>query len=501
MGFGDMDRRLFLAGLATSTTGPQRYFSQFAQGPDGAARVQGARSQSGPQLRFPVALNGERTAFIDQHGQPCFACGDAPQYLLEQLSKADIELYLSDRAARGINLIWLIAADRVYQTKPPYNLAGDAPFGSADFIDFNEPYWAYLDHVMQRCQAYGITALLMPLFVGLKDTQGYLESLKRSDLEVMEVFGKFLGNRYRKYPNLIWLLGGDADPNDAQAYARLDRLAVAIKAADPDHLMTLEASYVLETGARVPGEGYSSVDAHMIAFGLVRSWLDINWIYQPLEHVVSGSKRGYAQGLPCLLGEDFYELEHSTTAAEQRAEGYGSVLSGCRLGRLFGNGAIWPFNSPNASNEVNAGPPTWQSQLGSAGTVGQQLLAKLFRSRSFHQLMPDTSNAVMVVGADDGSVCARTADGKTIIAYLPSAPTYWRELMGRGDSVTIDMSKINDEAGHANCNWYHPGTGSVTSIGNVANAGLRSFTSPDADDWVLVIDSAGAGLIAPGGPP
>ena len=242
------------------------------------------------------------------------------------------------------------------------------------------------------------------------------------------------------------------------------------------------------------------VDAHRIAYGCVRSWLDFNWIYQPLESVLSGAQRCYSQGLPCLLGEDWYELEHSTTAAQLRTEGYGAVLGGCTLGRLFGNGAIWSFNSANAGNGINAGPPIWQSQLNSAGSVGQQLLGKLFRSRSFHLLAPDISNAVMTAGAAGGSICARTSDGETIIAYLPSSQTFWDKLISRNRTVTIDMSRITDAANLANCNWYNPGTRAVTTIGNFTNSGLRRFASPYSGDWVVVIDSAAANLGAPGTP-
>ena len=101
---------------------------------------------------------------------------------------------------------------------------------------------------------------------------------------------------------------------------------MAIKATDPLHLMTMEANYVLETGAATPNGGYSSVDAHIIAYGSVRPWLNINWVYQPLASVVSGAQRCYSQGLPCLLGEDWYELEHSTTAQVATTTAKGRVL-------------------------------------------------------------------------------------------------------------------------------------------------------------------------------
>jgi hypothetical protein len=478
-----VDRRKFLVGCAASL--------QASQGVGSDVKSPLALRS----MQFPVRLNAEQTAFVDQMGNPCFACGDAPQYLIQQLALDEIEIYLADRAARGFNILWLIAADRVYQSDPPRNRFGHPPFDGADFTDFNEPYWAHVDYVMRRCLAYGMTVLLMPLFVGLKAKLGYFDSFKASSDVVIETYGSFIGQRYKRFPNLIWLLGGDADPNDAEVFVKLDRLATAIKAVDPDHLMTVEASYVLETGARAPNDGYSSVDAHQSAYGVVKPWLDFNWVYQPLGSVAAGARRCYAQGLPCLLGEDWYELEHSTTVAQLRGEGYGAVLGGCTLGRLFGNGAIWPFNSVHADNTINAGPPTWQSQLSSAGSIGQQLLGQLFRSRRFDLLHPDTSNTVMTVGVAEGCSCARTSDGQTIIVYLPASETLLQRLLPRSKTVTIDISQISNQAGLADCKWYNPRSGNVTMIGSFANSGTRDFTSPDASDWVLIIDSSAAAAL------
>jgi len=84
---------------------------------------------------------------------------------------------------------------------------------------------------------------------------------------------------------------------------------------------------------------------------------------------------------------------------------------------------------------------------------------------------------------------ARTRDGQTIIAYIPN---------GNGTSLTVDMSKIASATKTAKCWWFNPSNGSSTLIGNVANLGMRRFTPPDSNDWVLVIDNANANLAAPG---
>jgi hypothetical protein len=440
-----------------------------------------------PITGYPVGLNAAKTCFLDQNGNPCFACGDAPQYLSEQLQKSDIELYLSDRASRGINIGWWIIADKLYQSNPPNDAYGNAPFSGGDFLGMasQTAYWNYIDYVLGRALTYGITMIMMPAFMGLDSASGYQTAWKAASDATLQGYAAFLGARYSGFKNVIWLIGGDADPADTTLYAKLNTFAVALKSADPGHLITLEASR-FTGGSAAPNGGYSSIDACGIALGSTPSWLDINWVYQTASTCASGAQRCYTQGLPCLLGEDWYELEHSETALSLRTEAYGAVLGGCTLGRLFGNGVIWPFNSTSAASG-NVQSPTWQSQLGSAGSVGQQLLGNLFRSRRHQLLVPDISNATMTVGAASGSVCARDSEGKTIIAYLPSSQT-----------ITIDMTKITDAGGFANCNWLNPSTGAVTTIGNLANTGTHNFTSPDSNDWVLVIDSASAGFRTPG---
>jgi hypothetical protein len=66
----------------------------------------------------------------------------------------------------------------------------------------------FVDYVMQRCLSWGMTVLL-----GLNDSRGSHSRFYRSSDAVVQGYAAFLGNRYRSFPNLIGLLGSDADPN------------------------------------------------------------------------------------------------------------------------------------------------------------------------------------------------------------------------------------------------------------------------------------------------
>ena len=74
-----------------------------------------------------------------------------------------------------------------------------------------------------------------------------------------------------------------------------------------------------------------------------------------------------------------------------------------------------------------------------------------------------------------------------MIAYIPN---------GNATALTVDMTNITDGKG-TKVWWFNPATGDVSSGGNCSNRGLRCFTAPDSNDWVLIIDAASAKLPLP----
>ena len=206
------------------------------------------------------------------------------------------------------------------------------------------------------------------------------------------------------------------------------------------------------------------------AAGFPPTWLNLNWIYNTYSGMQAGCTRNYTSyvatspHMPQLTGEDWYEGEHSMTAVQLRQESYWEVLSGCTLGRIFGNDAIWTFGGPS-----EAMGQTWQSQLDSAGSIAQQYFGRLFRSREFWKMVPDTGNTSLTVGYDSGtalSVASRTLDGQTIIAYAPN---------GNATTLTIDMSQITSASSTVKGWWFNPSSGAVTLIGTYANSGTQEL--------------------------
>ena len=154
-------------------------------------------------------------------------------------------------------------------------------------------------------------------------------------------------------------------------------------------------------------------------------------------------------------------------------------LSWCGgTGQFMGNRPIWLFD------------PGWQTAMDATGSQDMTRLNALFSSRPWNELVPDQKHEVVVDGLGefrglDYLAAARTSDGRTVIAYLPTTRTF-----------TVDMTKISGNS--AKAWWFNPRTGKSVSAGELATTGRRQFTPPGEGDWVLVLDDARLTAPAPG---
>jgi hypothetical protein len=126
--------------------------------------------------------------------------------------------------------------------------------------------------------------------------------------------------------------------------------------------------------------------------------------------------------------------------------------------------------------------------------VGAQDMTRLkmvMTSRAWYELVPDEKHEAVIDGLGefrglDYLAAARTSDGGTLMAYLPTARTF-----------TLELSKITGEKAQAW--WYNPRTGHSESAGEFATDGKKKFAPPGDGDWVLVVDDASRKLPPPGG--
>jgi Protein of unknown function (DUF4038) len=79
---------------------------------------------AGPLVKFPLAVSGNHRHLEDSAGAPFLVVGDTAWSLVAQLSEADIDRYLDDRAARGFNAIIVNLLEHKFASRAPANHQG-----------------------------------------------------------------------------------------------------------------------------------------------------------------------------------------------------------------------------------------------------------------------------------------------------------------------------------------------------------------------------------------
>ena len=409
----------------------------------------------------PFRTSENNRYLVDAAGSPLLLQGDAGWSIIANLTKEDAEAYLENRRAKGFNAILVNLIEHKFCKNPPKNLYGEAPFPDMkDWSVRNEKYFDHADWVIRKAAEKGLMALLAPVYLGYKGTdEGFIEELLATGPERALDYGRYLGRRYAGFDNILWVMGGDRDPGPARE--DVDMIALGIREYDKRHLFTAHCHPESAPSEQYPGPWLSIGNTY--TYQIVHQRLLEDYNRKPV--------------MPFFLIESSYEGEHNSSEVQIRRQAYWAILCG-GFGHVMGNRPIWLFD------------PGWRAAMDAPGSVGMMHWGRLFRSRKWFELVPDTDHKVVTEGLGefqglDYLAAARAPDGGTIIAYMPSART-----------ITVDLSKM--PRGKAKVWWFDPRTGKATAAGAVDTGGPMQFTPAGPGDWVLVLDDASKGLAAPG---
>jgi hypothetical protein len=443
---------------------------------------------------FPLAVEPGSRHLVDAAGRPFLIHGDAAWSLIADLTREEVDLYLDDRRARGFNTILVNLLEHRFSTNPPANAYGEQPFhGQAFevvaslaewfplrsfahygtsvatlFVDYtlpNEAYFAHADWVLRRVAEKGFLVLLTPSYAGYHGgADGWYRAMVSNGPDRLRRYGEYLGRRYRDFPNILWVHGGDYDPPRKDL---IRALAEGIRKFDPRALHT----------------AHGGPETLVADYWRGEAWLKVNNVYT-YGPVHGPALEAYARpgAMPFFLIESAYENEHEASERRLRTQAYQAVLSGA-AGQIFGNNPIWHFDGPG----LYAAPVTWQRALDSRGARSMTHLHELLTAMPWWELEPDIDHTLLTGGLgseDERAVAARAADGSFAILYLPGSR-----------DVTVDLGRLAGPEVAAR--WYDPANG--RSSGLAASpfpaTGSRVFrpaadgNSAGFDDWVLILES------------
>jgi hypothetical protein len=422
-----------------------------------------------------MAGSGKNQYLTDQNGTPFMINGDTSWSLIAQATEAEAQAYFDDRAAKGFNVVLINLIEHKFASNAPNTIDGIAPFSKkGDFTTPNEAYFAHADRIIRMAANDGIVVLLAPTYLGYGcGDEGWCSEIKAGGTSMMTSWGQYVGNRYKDFPNIIWLIGADTDPVQNGVADYLRAFVTAVRAVDSNHLFTAH---------NAPEESALDVWNNSTK----DTWLNLNDLYTySSSYQMAANQYAKTNFKPFYLLETAYENEHSSTTVDNHSQAYWAVLSGGLLGHIFGNCPIW--NAGSDSSWCDKSGLNWKTQWQSAGSKTMPLVGKLFMSRPFYKLVPDQS--VIKSSNSQGSgymMSARANDGTFVVLYTPT-----------NKAVTVDMTKISGSS--VKVWWFNPTTGAASLSGTFANTGTQAFTPSGSGDWVLVMDDAAQNFSAPGG--
>jgi hypothetical protein len=421
--------------------------------------------------------------YLENGDKPFFWLGDTAWLLFQRLNKEESYSFLKNRKDKGFNVIQAV----LVRSPEPNNKNLCLSLENNDFSNTKfyggDCYWNYVDSIIKMAEQLGMYMALLPVW-GSVVKQGYLTE------ENAEGYASFLGNRYKDYKNIIWLLGGDirGDKN----FEVWNIMGSTLKKLNSNKLISFHPF-----GRTSSSKWFNDcewLDFNMFQSGHRRydqmslnSWDDLSkndeWYgedsfkYVVHDHSLSNLK-------PTLDGEPSYEqIPHGLHDPKEgfwqdydvRRYAYWSVFAGA-CGFTYGSNAVMQFYM-NGFEASYGAKEYWYDAMHHNGSSQVGILKKLIEKFPYNEGKP----CMDVLNGDEGEKYNRicTFKGQDFILLYDYS----------GREFQIKMGKISGDK--VNAWWFNPQNGMFSFIGKLQNDGISTFkpvrNDSIANDIVLIL--------------
>lgn len=426
-----------------------------------------------------LQISENKRFLVDTKGQPFFWLADTAWELFHRLTREDTCIYLDDRMNKGFTVIQAVILAELDGLNTP-NVYGEVPLEANDPEKPREAYFSHVDWVLKEASARGIYMAILPTW-GDKVNKRYDWAAGPEIFTTANAYhyGRFLGERYRDTHNIVWILGGDRDPDERGA---------AIWRAMAQGIMGCynTSEQPLASFHPQPFDASSSAQFHR------DDWLGFNMLqtgherYRPSYETVAADYMRHPPK-PVVDGEPLYEahgigfkpLEQGYSIdTDIRKYAYWSLFAGA-FGHTYGCHSIWQFYTASRHG-VNAPLYEWKAALNLAGAHQMTHVKTLMASRPMLNRIPDQHMLINPSHEPEEYVAAtRAADGSYAFVY---------STVGKPFEISTQALAGN----RLRCAWFSPRDGSTTVEDMMDKRPRLAFRPPSqgyGNDWVLIIDS------------
>lgn len=406
-------------------------------------------------------------------GSPFFYLGDTAWELFHRCSREEADLYLRNRAAKGMNVIQAVALAELDGLGTP-NVYGHFPLHNSDPSCPVEEYWQHVDWVVRRANELGLYVAFLPTW-GDKWNPSWGRGPAIFTPQNAYAYGRWLGQRYRNF-HLIWITGGDRALRHEDDLSIIRAMADGLRAGDEGaHLISFHPPGGTSSSRFVHPEPW--LDFHMLQSGHSRerdSWAMLAADFEMLpRRPVINAEPGYEAHPNNFRGGDDGWLDQ----ADVRRELYWAICAGA-AGYTYGCHAVWqmfdhgrvPINSPRA---------TWKESLDLPGAGQLALAGRFVLARPFYSRVPESwMLAWPHPSGPDALRACRSCDASFAFVYLPNC-----------QRVKVNLQAI--DADQVRASFFNPRTGDWVLAGTFKGRMEQLFQppfDPYGRDWLLVLD-------------
>ena len=451
-----------------------------------ALAVNAASKVYKPWKNGRLKVSDNNLYIVHENGTPFFWMGNTAWLLPERLNREEAEYFLAKDRQAGYNVEQI----QVLNAIPTFNVYGqqanDADFNFAKYTKEGVyGYWDHLDYIVNAAERNGI-------YIAMDCIWGSM--INQMDVKKAAALRKFLGERYKDNPNIIWMIGGDIMGNKKPEV--WDALARAIKKVDKNHIMTFHPRgrttsawwyndrewmdfNMFQSGHRRYGQRNGDGDYTIKDNTEEDNWtyVDMSFEKKPLRPVIDGepSYEDIPQGLHDFSAPRWQDYD-------VRRYAYWAVFAGC-FGHTYGHNSVMQFIRPGLGASFGAEKPWWDA-MKDPGYNQMKYIKWLMLSFPFTERVADQS----IIAGQNGERYDRviaTRGNDYLLVYNYS-----------GKPMKIDLGKIS--GAKKNVWWMNPSDGKLTYVGEF-DSKVTEFTYDAAylrgSDRVLIAVDASKNYI------
>lgn len=455
--------------------------------------------------KLEVLANGHYIQHKD--GKPFLWIGDTGWGMFQQLSREEVDQYLDSRQSLGFTVIQAVAHWSPHgggMNRSPDNAAntyGHRPFtGEEKSPNTDEPlvveggdrnspndYWDHADYIIEAVKKRNMYLALLPCWAAQ-----FVTGTGEYTTEEAKSSGTFIGKRYGKEPNIIWVLGGDTkaqfnayDKN--QKYSEYDYRHIYRAMAEgivqgvtgqtpkwnEPHPAWDEVFITYHPNGDVPygSSQWFHEDVWQDANG-VEVWKEVNDVYRTMlnDYQLKNPVK------PSLFLEGSYEYgsyRHEcgwVTPVRVRRQFYQTFFAG-GAGHTYGAAPIWAMRGNEG--DYNCGY-TWQQALNFPGAKQIAVVGKQFLTdHKWNEWIPN-GNVISGVGEGESLKTAVTTKSNDMALIYFSDNSHCR--------VNNVLNK------DAEVYWFYPRDGEKVKISSFTKGESRDMVPPSNwEDAILVL--------------